>query len=244
MKRALAAAAFVAAAGPTWAADLPQPAPPPAYVPVIAPVYNWGGIYFGINGGYGFGSSNWTDPNNFSGLGSTGDFNMSGFVVGSTLGANIQFDAFVLGVEGDFDYAGLQGTTSSAFCGAVGFGAAECETKDTWLGTFRGRVGYAVDRVLFYGTGGGAFGNVITGVAGNFTTSTKAGWTAGAGVEAAFADNWTARIEYLYVDLLNASCTTSANCGQDTGLAGPFPANDTIKFNTSLIRLGVDYKFR
>jgi outer membrane immunogenic protein len=247
----VAALAF-AAAGQAIAADLPEPAAPPprapaAYMPVVAPVYNWGGIYYGINGGYGFGKSDWTDPSNFSGLGSTGSFNLSGFAVGGTVGANYQMDAFVFGLEGDLDYMGLDGKSSSAFCGAVGFGAgAQCETKETWLGTARGRIGYAADRVLFYGTAGGAFGNIQTGVAGNFVNSTKAGWTAGAGVEAAFADNWTARIEYLYVDLQNTSCTTSANCGNDPAGpgGGPVPANDTVKFSTSLIRLGIDYKFR
>jgi outer membrane immunogenic protein len=161
----------------------------------VAPVYNWGGIYYGINGGYGFGKSEWTDPNNISGLGSTGTFNTDGFVVGPTLGVNLQTDAFVFGIEGDFDWSGLDGKSTSAFCGATLLPSTTCETKNTWLGTLRGHVGYAADRVLFYATGGGAFGNIESGIGGNFDKSTKGGWTAGAGVEAAFADNWTARIE-------------------------------------------------
>jgi outer membrane immunogenic protein len=235
--------------GQALAADLPEPAAPPrapaTYVPTVAPVYDWGGIYMGVNGGYGFGKSEWTDPNNLSGLGSTGNFNLSGYAAGATVGANFQVDAFVFGAEGDFDMMGIDGKVSSAFCGAVGFGAsAQCETKETWLGTLRARIGYAVDRVLFYGTAGGAYGNIETGVAGNLVSSSKAGWTAGAGVEAALADNWTARVEYLYVDLQNATCSTSANCGNNFTLGvGAVPANDTIKFSTSLIRLGVDYKF-
>jgi len=171
-------------AGPLWAADLPQPAPPQApvaYMPVVAPVYNWGGIYYGINGGYGFGHSDWTNP--LIAGGSTGNFNISGYVVGATIGANYQMDALVLGVEGDFDFDDIQGTNSSVFCPLA------CQTKNTWLGTVRGRIGYAADRVLFYGTGGAAFGNIEAGISGNLETQTKAGWTAGAGVEAAFADN-------------------------------------------------------
>ena len=123
----------------------------------------------------------------------------------------------------------------------MGFGAAQCETKNTWLWTVRGRFGYAADRVLFYGTGGGALGNVEAGFNGGFDTSTKLGWTAGAGVEAAFADHWTARIEYLFVELKNGSCGTLHNCGIDFGGA---IANDSVKFSTSLIRVGVNYKFR
>ena len=218
--------------GPALAADLPQPAPPQApatYVPVVAPVYNWGGVYFGINGGYGFGSSEWTNTANAAG--STGSFNISGWVAGATLGANFQSDAFVFGIDGDFDGTGITGTNTSAFCPIA------CQTKNSWLATVRARVGYAVDRVLFYGTAGGAGGNIRTGVSGGgFDTSTEFGWTAGAGVEAAFADNWTARVEYLYVDLQNGTCSSVGNCG--------FPAGDTVKFSTSLIRLGVDYKFR
>jgi outer membrane immunogenic protein len=247
MKRLLMAGAlaFAAAAGQALAADLPQPAPPPqapvAYVPTVAPVYNWGGIYFGANGGYGFGSSEWSDPNNFAAPNS-GNFGVTGFLVGPTVGVNFQTDAFVFGIEGDFDASWLDGKSSNVYCGALGFGAAaQCETKNTWLGTVRARVGYAADRVLFYGTAGGAFGNIEAGANGGLQSSTKAGWTAGAGVEVAFADNWTARVEYLFVDLSNATCSVANPCGND---AGPVPANQTVKFDANLIRLGVDYKFR
>jgi outer membrane immunogenic protein len=70
---------------------------------------------------------------------------------------------------------------------------------------------------------------------------TKTGWTAGAGVEVAFADNWTARVGYLFVDLQNATCGVANPCGND---AGPVPANQTVKFDANPIRLGLDYKFR
>jgi outer membrane immunogenic protein len=177
---------------PALAADLP-PAPPPRaaamYVPVQAPVYNWGGIYLGINGGYGFGNSNW----NGGGL-STGNFNTNGFLVGGTLGFNYQINALVWGVETDLDYSGITGSTSS--CNAAGVVGASCRTANTWLGTTRGRLGYAADRVLFYGTGGVAYGDLQALAAGVTTTNTQVGWTAGAGVEAAFAENWTAKLEY------------------------------------------------
>ena len=250
MKRLLMAGAlaFAVAAGQALAADLPQPAPPPqapvAYVPTVAPVYNWGGIYFGANGGYGFGSSEWSDPNNPSFLGTTGNFSTTGFLVGPTVGVNFQTDAFVFGIEGDFDASWLDGKSSSAYCGAViGFPAGQCETKNTWLSTVRARVGYAADRVLFYGTAGGAFGNIETGANGGLVSSTKFGWTAGAGVEVAFADNWTARVEYLFVDLENATCSAANPCGVNFVTTG-LPANQTVKFDANLIRLGVDYKFR
>jgi outer membrane immunogenic protein len=246
MKRLLLVAAMAfAAIGPATAADLPAPPPRvPVYVPTVAPVYNWGGLYFGVNGGYGFGTSKWTDPNNFSGTGSTGNFNVSGFLVGGTLGYNFQADAFVFGVEGDFDGSWMDGKVANTFCGSVGFGAgAQCETRNTWLSTLRGRFGYAADRVLFYGTAGGAFGSIQTGVGGNLQSTTKAGWTAGGGVEAALADNWTVRVEYLFVDLQKATCNNPGACGVDAPVPPIVPANDTIKFDSSVVRVGVDYKF-
>lgn len=249
MKRLLLVAALAfAAVGQASAADLPAPpAPsaPVAYVPAVAPIYNWGGFYFGVNGGYGFGSSQWTDPHNASGVGSSGSFNVSGYAVGGTVGYNFQADAFVFGVEGDVDAMGMDGKVGNPFCSTVGFGGGtQCETKQTWLATARGRIGWAVDRVLFYGTAGGAFGNIQTGIGGNLQSTTKAGWTAGGGVEAALADNWTVRVEYLFVDFQNTTCSNSAVCGLDSGVPPVTPANDTIKFDESLIRLGLDYKFR
>jgi len=206
----------------------PPPQAPVAYIPAVAPVYNWGGIYWGINGGYGFGTSEWTDPANSSGTCSTGNFNVSGFQVGPTFGINYQADAFVFGIEGDLDSSWLDGKKSSSFCGSVGFDtAAQCETKNTWLGTARARFGYAADRVLFYGTFGGAYDNIQSGVNG-LVNSDKAGWIAGAGIEAAFGDNWTARIEYPFVDLQNASCTTSAHAGWTPAAQPPtIPSNST-----------------
>jgi outer membrane immunogenic protein len=255
MKRVLIAVALgLACFGSALAADLPAPpeAPAAVYAPPPPAVYNWGGLYFGVNGGWGFGNSSWSDADNVSGLGTTGNFNTNGYAAGGTIGVNWQSDAFVFGLEGDLDAMGLDGKSSSLYCGGpvapgnLGLGAnAKCETKQTWLGTFRGRVGYAADRVLFYGTAGGAVGNIETGVNNSFVSQTKAGWTVGAGVEAAFADNWTARVEYLFVDMQNASCNTAAACGNDFVVGvGAFPANQTVRLNSNLIRLGLDYKFR
>ncbi len=231
MATGLAASALVASV-PAWAADLPQPAPPPqapvAYVPVVAPVYNWGGIYIGINGGYGFGSASWTNPN----FGTSGNLNATGGIVGVTLGFNYQMNAFVFGVEGDFDWSFINGSTANSFCNATG----TCQTGNTWLSTLRGRAGWAVDRVLFYGTAGGVFANEQLTANGVTGTKTQAGWTAGAGVEAAFADNWTAKIEYLYADLGTRTCTTVCESP-----AHPLPVS--LSLTDNLIRAGVNYKF-
>jgi outer membrane immunogenic protein len=234
-----------------FAADLP-PAPPRAaavYVPPALPVYNWSGVYVGINGGYGFGSSEWTDPLNPST--SSGSFNTNGGLVGGTLGVNFQTGGFVFGVEGDWDWQGLQGTSNSPFCAGVFTsatatvpGGLSCETKSDWIATIRGRAGYAADRVLFYATGGGAAGNVQTGLNTlSLQSNTEYGWTAGAGIEWAFADNWTAKVEYLYVDLGNSTCNNSASWGFDAPATPAVAANDSVKFTESMIRAGVNFKF-
>ncbi len=240
MKRMLIAGAFaLAAGGQAFAADLPQPAPPPprapaTYVPTTAPVYNWGGVYLGINGGYGFGNSTWTDAAGDS----TGSFSTDGFLLGGTLGANFQWGPVVFGIEGDGDWNDVNGN-SAVGCGSLGAPAGiSCETKSDWLATARGRIGYAFDRILLYGTGGGAFGNIQAGPnSGTFNSSTEIGWTAGAGIEVAFAQNWTAKVEYLFVDLGNgATCTTACTIGGAT-------PNINVKFDESLVRAGLNYKF-
>jgi outer membrane immunogenic protein len=233
MKRILWAGAFaLAIGGQALAADLPPPPPAPrapaTYVPVAAPVYNWSGIYIGLNGGYGFGNSTWTDPT--AGI-ATPSFDTKGWLAGGTVGGNYQFwGGAVLGLEGDWDWSNLNGTSSTpAPCLPGG-----CETKADWLATVRGRAGWAFDRVLVYGTGGAAFAPVQAGfpVGGTgFQTNTEFGWTAGAGVEFAFAPNWTAKAEYLYVDLGNSTCTTDCF------------GNTSVKYTENVIRAGVNFKF-
>ena len=116
-------------------------------------------------------------------------------------------NAFVFGVEGDWDYSGINTGTTSTICVVSG----SCQTGNNWLSTLRGRFGWAADRVFFYGTAGGAFANVQTTLNGSSTTHTQAGWTAGVGAEWAFAQNWTAKVEYLYVNLGNGN--VSGTCG-------------------------------
>ena len=231
MKRVIfvAAALSLSVGGQAWAADLPAPAPAPrapaAYLPP-PPIFSWTGIYLGVNGGYGFGQSNWTSP----AFPPTGHFSASGFLAGGTIGGNYQFGQFVVGLEGDGDWNGANGTTFNA-CG-VG-----CTTQSDWLATVRGRAGYAIDRVLIYGTGGAAFGNVqaAAGVL-PFANSTQTGWTAGGGVEWAFLPNWTAKAEYLYVDLGNMYCPIG-NCSTTTAIP------TTVSFTENIVRAGINYKF-
>jgi outer membrane immunogenic protein len=212
---ALAAMTTIAAA-----ADLGRPAPYyPAPAPVYAAIYNWTGFYIGVNGGGGFGSSNWD---------STGSRNVSGGLIGGTVGYNYQFGQVVAGVEGDVDWSDINGSTNNS----CPFG---CKTSNSWLATVRGRLGYAADRFMPYITGGAAFGNIRASATGfPDTSSDQSGWTIGAGLEAALAPNWSAKVEYLFVDL------GSFNCGLNCGAVS---ASDNVSFHANLLRAGVNYKF-
>ncbi len=202
------------------AADIIRHRPPPPVV--VAPPYNWTGFYVGINGGGGFGNS---DINNV--FGSTG-LDVSGGLVGGTLGYNYQAGNIVFGIEGDGDWSGIQGSSSGFACPT-----ANCNVHNDWLATVRGRLGYAYGRFLPYITGGAAFGDVKLTPAGlPGDTDTKTGWTLGGGIEAAISGPWTAKLEYLYVDLGDASCS-AANCGVAT----------STRFQSNIVRAGINYRF-
>lgn len=150
-------------AGGALAADVELPASLPAsrpIYPVAAPI-DWSGIYFGINGGYGFGNSNWTN----AGL-STGNFNTNGFLLGGTLGVNYMTGGgFIFGLETDFDWSTNNGTSSTAACAGLGAALGEgCASRSDWLSTARGRAGYAFNRFFIYGTAGAAIADVKVGL--------------------------------------------------------------------------------
>lgn len=201
------------------AADLPRQMPPARAPVVFAPAYSWTGFYAGINGGYAWGDSRW------DAIASSVD--TEGAVLGGTLGYNWQTGPLVFGLEGDIAWADIRGTFTNAAC------PTGCETRTNWLATFRGRLGYAFDRFMPFVTGGLAVGDIEANVGGfGGVSDTNAGWTAGGGIEAAIAPNWTAKLEYLYVDLGNVGCTLAA-CG---GVAN-------VDHRFSVIRAGVNLRF-
>ena len=208
-----------AMASPSFAADMPGRYPAPLDT---APAFSWAGLYVGLNAGYGWGKADWS-----SSLG-TGSSSPGGSLLGGTVGFNMQTGAFVYGVEGDVDASWMRDSSSTgAACGVAG-----CGVQTSWFGTARGRVGYAFDRALFYVTAGGAFADVQMSTGGTTATANRAGWTAGLGLEYALLGPWSAKVDYLYADLGSAGCGTSV-CGVDT----------TASFKTSIIRLGVNYRF-
>ena len=189
-------------------------APPPQ----VSPIYNWTGFYAGVNGGGGWGRSWWQSQ--------ATSIDLSGAQLGGTAGYNWQFGNAVLGVEGDIDWSNLEGTSGATLCPG-------CSTSDSWLATVRGRAGYAFGSIMPYLSGGLALGDIrasAPGFAGASTTN--AGWAVGGGIEIALPGNWTAKAEYLHVDLGNFNC--GLNCG--------LPTNN-VSMHDDVIRAGLNYHF-
>lgn len=223
MKRVLlSGVALAALVGSASAADIPRRVERAAApVPHVAAVYNWTGFYAGINAGWGWGTGSLSGPP------PSGDLEGSGGVIGGTLGYNWQNNQFVFGIETDLAWSGIE---TDSGCG----GGLTCNVSNDWLGTVRGRVGLAMDRFMPYVTGGLAYGDVSASVTGTPGASeTQFGWTLGAGVEYAINGPWTAKLEYLYVDLGDFACGT--RCG--TG--GP----DNVEFQSHIVRAGLNYRF-
>jgi outer membrane immunogenic protein len=216
------------------AADLPA-APRPAQVTPVAPipyapqVYNWSGIYFGGHIGGGYSSSSWSDP--FTGT-SNDTFNNWGFLGGAQVGANAQFNRLVLGVEGDFSWTSLKGSGTDS----IGEGI---NTNVQWTSTVTGRIGAAFDRLLVYSKGGLALAqdqSSLTDLGGNTASTSflRTGWTAGAGIEYALDDNWSAKIEYDYLGF--GSKTLSFTTPLES-------VTSNTNLNVQEIKAGINFRF-
>jgi len=221
---------------------------------------NWGGWYVGGNAGGAWGRSdtsnaflNGTAPiaNRQAVAAASPRLDPDGFTGGGQVGYNHQVDRWLFGVEADANYFGLKQTRTAAAPFPIGISAFSTSNSVTtdWLVTLRPRVGYTVDRTLFYVTGGLALTELK--ISNGFTDSTgqnetaglskiTAGWTAGAGIEHAFNKNWSAKVEYLYSDFGKQSVTGPIFAGQT-----PTPgliAHD-VDLKTTTLRGGLNYHF-
>ena len=220
------------------AADIEVPAPLPANAPsyYYPPPVDWSGIYLGINGGYDFGKSNWSN----AGL-STGNFTTNGFLLGGTLGINyLTGSGFLFGVEGDFDWSTLLGQSSTAACAGLGVIRPAQRAQRRASGSARrgAASGYVFNRFLVFATAGAAIADIKVGLnpPGNYqAVGPQLGWTAGGGVEYAFSDSWTAKLEYLYADLGDVTCSSTGNCVST--------ATATVTLKENIVRGGFNYKF-
>ncbi|WP_262028936.1 outer membrane protein [Microvirga sp. Mcv34] len=201
----LSSVALLGLASGALAADLPSRRAP---APIIAavPVFTWTGFYVGVNAGYGWNTNDDFIFNNVR-------YNLSddgGFVGGAQAGYNYQIGSFVVGLEGDIQYADFGGNDVILADGTV----ADFNNSD-WFGTVRARAGVAFDRALIYATGGFAFADGATG------------WTVGGGIEYAFTNNLSAKVEGLYVNL-----------DQDDNFLG---INRDAEFG--VVRAGLNFRF-
>ena len=216
----LASACLFALAAPASAADLA--ARPYTKAPVaVASVYNWTGFYLGVVGGGAWESG-------------SGDPRMKGGFVGGTGGYNWQTGNVVFGIEADGAWANVSASaTGAVFVPGIGVVAATASSKTDAMGTVRGRIGWAINNVLLYGTGGYAWidNKLTVSALGASISDSKfhSGWTVGAGVEAFFAPQWSVKGEYLYRSL-----------GGETYFSGVLPTG-TLNFHT--VQVGVNYHF-
>jgi outer membrane immunogenic protein len=186
-----------------------------------APVSRSLGLYIGVNGGYGWNRATFYGPPGAR------DFHMPTGMAGLTFGYNAQSGAWVYGIETDIDGAWNKGTNT------LGAPCLGCEVRITYLGTVRGRAGYAVGQSLPFITGGFAYGGVQAGLpTREKDTDNKSGWTAGGGVEYALPANWSLKTEYLYFELGKTGCS-ALNCGTDVA----------VKTRGNLLRAGANYRF-
>ncbi len=237
----LAGVAFVAVAGAANAADLLIVDEPMAEIAMMSG-HDWSGGYVGLFGGYGSGEVDWTADYSGNGVGTDveGSFDASGWLLGVTAGANMQMDSFVLGVEGDIAWANISGE-GTALDPDAEFPSVPSGTLD-WVSTLRGRAGFAADNVLFYATGGLAFGGgemSITNADDPGVTlqsdATYYGWAAGLGAEIALDDNISLKAEYLYTSLSSDDA--------DFGLTDSGDLTAETDFGMHTVKLGVNIGF-
>ncbi len=228
---ALIAAISALTASALSAADLPaQIRARPAAIAALTAA-DWTGFYLGLYAGVGLQRSQGNDPTGRTGPGDV-EFIGQGFTGGGTAGYNYQlYPNWVVGLEGDFGYLGLDRAFTDYFPDQG------LNSKTSWIGTVRGRVGYTTGPTLTYVTGGAAWVNItdvndFTGLGGPRVSrsETNGGFVIGSGIETRLGGNWTAKAEQLYVDV-------------GEGAAVPPGAVRVEKHRYDLMKFGVNYLF-
>ncbi len=234
MKKLLLGLAFATtlAVPVSLAADLE---PPPPVDDMRPATYDWSGAYFGVFG-MAIAEDGHYDATSFCGCVSDPEMDGIGYGGGVLAGINYQVDSFVLGIEGDWAFAGKVGENNDP--------AELTYLKFNNIATLRARAGFAQDYTLLYVTGGAAavdteFGGLVGPVATAVDVSDSAwlwGWTAGAGIEHAFTDNFHVRLEYLYIGLPDETYTLSPA----VGVGGTV---DQQYDDIHMVRAGLTYNF-
>jgi outer membrane immunogenic protein len=226
------------------AAALPTKAPPR----LPPPSFSWTGCYVGANIGGGWGSKELTDVNaqEFAGLAadagvSSINDNVSGLLGGGQIGCNYQFaQNWVIGLEGDISGADINGAVTATAGGLI---PTTFSARTNWIGSVDGRLGYAWDRWLVYVQGGAAWARdkyqATSSYYGVYNSSeTRSGWTLGGGLEWAFADHWSARLQYNYYDFGSRTLQFT----QVSGFGDPL-VYENVKQQIQSLTVGVNYRF-
>jgi len=246
MKRAVVGLLGALATTTAFAADLPTKAP---FAPVVT-AYNWTGFYLGGHAGWGWIDNTTTiidgSPQFPAGtvLNSQND---GGFIGGGQVGYNFQFGSWVLGVEGDFTGTSINACSSTL--GNGGFTTTPC-LGTNWTADVTGRLGYAWDNWLLYAKGGFAWGDFSStaqtfNAAGTMVTTssggeTRTGWVLGGGLEYALGGNWSAKVEYTYMDFANDTVTRTQNNLVTGAVSQVQRTNDT---QVQEVKFGINYRF-
>ncbi|WID98791.1 porin family protein [Bosea vestrisii] len=197
--RATVAAITLLGAGAALAADFSKKGLlPPA--PELPTFYNWSGVYLGGQVGYSWGSDRASEfaTAGRAPLGRSFDYSPSSFIGGARVGFNYQLGSIVVGVEGD-----IEGVNAHEGKGDLG---GTVRVRQDWQGSVRARLGYSLDRIMVYATGGVAFTKLeyayVSPLAGLTETinSSRTGWTVGGGVDYAVTDNIILGVDYRYSD--------------------------------------------
>ncbi len=245
MFKSIPASALCLAAGlcSAQAADLPKTSAPPPLLP-LPPAFTWTGFYLGVNAGYGFRSTPGSFEDATYGTVTQSSSSRGGFIGGGQVGYNYQFtpgSGFVVGVEADFQGAAFS-KSGSATIGTTPYYSVSPSLD--YFGTVRGRLGYAFDKVLIYGTGGFAYGggsNSSYASAYPYTlpSTSRTGYAVGAGVEYAITKNISARIEGLYVNLKQSRASATYYDASVPAYYGAGKADSGF----GVVRAGVNYRF-
>ncbi len=232
-KPGLTAAAFAFFAGQASATDLPAKVYTKA-PPILPIVYDWSGFYVGINGGGGSSHECWSAV-----TGSEGCYNATGGTIGGQIGYRWQVMNWVLGLEGQGNWANFNGSGVNQL--TPNFNDA---TRIDGFGLFTGQAGYAFDKVLVYGKGGAAvvsdkYSTLTTGQTNAAESMTRWGGTAGIGIEYAFAPHWSVALEYDHLFLGHTNVNFSLVQPFGTGFAGTHSIGQDV--DIGLVR--VNYTF-
>jgi outer membrane immunogenic protein len=266
MKKLLLLSSAIVAAGPALAADLPTKAPPMA----AAVPYTWTGCHVGGHIGGAWDHTRYSDPGtlttinggpavvqNFANPGQAFSANSDGaFMGGVQAGCDYQFAShWVIGFGGDVSWTNLNSVTNDPFFGGKNGNPVAFSSRNDEIATITGRIGYAWDRVLFYGKGGAAYAHDRYAQTNSFGinqaflgcngggcntagSADRWGWTAGVGLEWAFAANWSAFAEYDHYGFDTKTISMAV-----TNATAITPANLNVRHDIDTVKVGINYRF-